>query len=109
MFANAWVCPRDTARGRATVNQNQIATLLGLDRTVVHCTVKSLIREGLVPERKAPSGRALLLQLTAKGNRYRSVLIQQRRAVDAKLRRRLSPRQFYALIRQLEVLSGLDF
>jgi DNA-binding MarR family transcriptional regulator len=74
-----------------------------------HRTVKSLIREGLVSERKAPSGRALFLQLTAKGNRYRSVLIQQRRAVDAKLRRRLSPRQFTALIRQLEVLSGLHF
>jgi DNA-binding MarR family transcriptional regulator len=79
--------------GGVTQNQNQIATLLGLDRTVVRRTVKSLIREGLVSERKAPSGRALLLQLTAKGNRYRSVLIQQRRAVDAKLRRRLSPRQ----------------
>jgi DNA-binding MarR family transcriptional regulator len=108
VFANAWVCPRDTARG-ATLNQNRIATLLGLDRTVVHRTVKSLIREGLVSERKAPSGKALLLQLTAKENRYRSVLIQQRRAVDAKLRLRLSPRQFSALIRQLEVLSGLDF
>ena len=43
------------------------------------------------------------------GNRYRSVLIQQRRAIDAKLRRRLSPRQFSTLIRQLEVLSSLDF
>jgi DNA-binding MarR family transcriptional regulator len=100
---------RATLRGGATLNQNQIATLLGLDRTVVHRTVKSLIREGLVSERKASSGRALLLQLAAKGNRYRSVLIQQRRAVDAKLRRRLSPRQFSTLIRQLEVLSGLDF
>jgi DNA-binding MarR family transcriptional regulator len=98
-----------TLRGGAALNQNQIATLLGLDRTVVHRTVKSLIREGLVSERKAPSGRALLLQLTAKGNRYRSVLIQQRRALDAKLRRRLSPRQFSTLIRQLEVLAGLDF
>jgi len=97
-----------TLRGGATLNQNQIATLLGLDRTVVHRTVKSLICEGLVSERK-PSGRALLLQVTAKGNRYRSVLIQQCRAVDATLRRRLSPRQFSTLIRQLEVLSGLDF
>jgi DNA-binding MarR family transcriptional regulator len=68
-----------TLRGGATLNQNRIATLLGRDRTVVHRTVKSLIREGLVAERKAPSGRALLLQLTPKGNRYRSVLIQQRR------------------------------
>jgi DNA-binding MarR family transcriptional regulator len=93
----------------ATLNQNQIATLLGLDRTVVHRTVKSLIREGLVAERKAPSGRALLLQLTAKGNRYRSVLIQQRSAVDEKVRRQLSARQFPRLIRLLEILSTLDF
>jgi DNA-binding MarR family transcriptional regulator len=98
-----------TLRGAATLNQNQLAALLGLDRTVVHRTVKTLIREGLVAERKAPSGRALLLQVTAKGNRYRSVLIQQRRSVDAELRRRLSPRQFSTLIRQLEVLSSLDF
>jgi DNA-binding MarR family transcriptional regulator len=98
-----------TLRGGATLNQNQIATLLGLDRTVAHRTVKSLIREGLVSERKAPSGRALLLQVTLKGNRYRAVLIQQRRAVDAKLRRRLSSRQFSTLIWQLEVLSRLDF
>ena len=98
-----------TLRGGATLNQNQIATQLGLDRTVVHRTVKSLIREGLVSEKKAPSGRALLLQLTSEGHRYRSVLIEQRRAVDAQLRRQLSPRQFATLIRLLEVLSALDF
>jgi MarR family len=46
-----------TLRGGAP--QNQIATLLGVDRTVVHRTVKSLIRERLVSERKAPSGRTL--------------------------------------------------
>ena len=98
-----------TLRGGATLNQNQIATLLGLDRTVVHRTIKSLIREKLVSERKAPSGRAFLLQLTPKGNLYRSFLIQQRRAVDAKLRRQLSPRQFSTLIRLLHQLSTLDF
>jgi DNA-binding MarR family transcriptional regulator len=98
-----------TLRGGATLNQNQIARLLGLDRTVVHRTVKSLIREGLVSEQKAPSGRALPLQLTPKGHRYRSFLIQQRRAVDAQLRRQLSPRQFATLIRLLEALSALDF
>lgn len=98
-----------TLRGGATLNQNQIATLLGMDRTVVHRTVKSLIREKLVTEKKAPSGRALLLQLTPKGNLYREFLIQQRRAVDAKLRRQLSPRQFSTLIRLLHLLSTLDF
>lgn len=98
-----------TLRGGALLNQNQIATLLGLDRTVVHRAVKSLIREGLVSEKKAPSGRALLLELTPKGNRYRSVLIQQRRAVDEKLRQQLSRRKFSTLIHLLQVLSELDF
>jgi DNA-binding MarR family transcriptional regulator len=98
-----------TLRGGAKLNQNQIATLLGLDRTVVHRTVKALIREGLVSEKKASSGRALLLELTAKGNRYRSVLIQQRRAVDEKLRQQLSPGIFSTLISLLQVLSALDF
>lgn len=98
-----------TLRGGATLNQNQIATLLGLDRTVVHRTVKSLIHEKLVSEKKAPSGRALLLQLTPKGSHYRAFLIQQRRAVDCKLRKQLSPRQFSTLIRLLHLLSTLDF
>jgi DNA-binding MarR family transcriptional regulator len=98
-----------TLRGGATLNQNQIATLLGLDRTVVHRTVKSLIREGLVSDRKAPTGRALLLRLTSKGNRYRAVLIQQRRSVDEKLRQQLSPGKFSTLIHLLQVLSALDF
>jgi DNA-binding MarR family transcriptional regulator len=91
------------------LNQNQIATLLGLVRTVVHRAVTSLIREGLLSEKKAPSGRALLLEFTAKGSRYRSVLIQQRRAVDEKLRQELSRRKFSTLIHQLQVLSELDF
>jgi DNA-binding MarR family transcriptional regulator len=93
----------------ATLNQNQIATLLGLDRTVVHRTIKSLIREKLVSEKKAPSGRALRLELTPKGIHYRAWLIQQRRAVDAGLRKQLSRRQFATLLRLLRLLSSLDF
>src|SRR5271155_5062897 len=75
-----------TLRGDASPNQNQIAKMLGFDRTVVHRTVRSLIREGLVSEKRAKTGRALLLQLTAKGNRYREFLIEQRRSADEKLR-----------------------
>src|ERR1700730_4949177 len=56
-----------TLRGDATLNQNQIAKMLGFDRTVVHRTVRSLIRVGMVSEKKAKTGRALLLQLTPKG------------------------------------------
>src|SRR6201998_3209993 len=64
-----------TLRGGAALNQNQIATLLGLDRTVVHRAIKSMVREGLVSERKAKSGRAIHITLTPKGHRYRKRLI----------------------------------
>src|SRR3979411_3308459 len=76
-----------TLRGGAALNQNQIATLLGFDRTVVHRAIKSMVQEGLLSERKAESGRALLVQLTAKGNKYREYLIEERRAIDEKLRK----------------------
>ena len=45
-----------TLRDGATPNQNQIATLLGFDRTVVHRAVKSLAKEGLVSEHREKIG-----------------------------------------------------
>lgn len=98
-----------TLRGGASLNQNQIATLLELDRTVVHRSIKTMIQEGLLTERKADSGRALLVQLTAKGNRYREYLINERRAVDEKLRGKLTPREVSTLIRLLRVAAALEF
>src|SRR6516225_4673788 len=59
-----------TLRGGAILNQNQIATLLGLDRTVVHRAIKSMAQEGLVSKQRAESGRAIPIQLTAKGSKY---------------------------------------
>src|SRR5215470_8579732 len=56
-----------TLRGGANMNQNQIATLLGFDRTVVHRAIKSMAQEGLISERRAKSGRAIHVQLTTKG------------------------------------------
>ena len=47
-----------TLRGGAALNSNQIATRLDLDRTVVHRAIKTMIREGLVSEAKAKSGRS---------------------------------------------------
>src|SRR5512135_1266350 len=64
-----------TLRDGETLNQNQIATRLGFDRTVVHRAIKSMVQEGLIAEKKAESGRAILLHLTAKGNKYRERLI----------------------------------
>src|SRR5882762_6516610 len=54
-----------TLRGGASRNQNQIATLLGFDRTVVHRAIKTMIQEGLLSERKelSPSEIPTLLWL----------------------------------------------
>ncbi len=43
-----------TLRGGAARNPNQIAKLLGFDRTVVHRAIKTMIREGLLAKKKPP-------------------------------------------------------
>ncbi len=98
-----------TLRGGAVLNQNQIATLLGIDRTMVHRSIKAMVAEGLVSEKKAKSGRALLVQLTAKGNKYREYLIKERRAVEEKLRKQLTPEEIAVLLRLLKVVAELEF
>jgi DNA-binding MarR family transcriptional regulator len=96
-----------TLRGGASLNQNQIAKLLSFDRTVVHRTVKSLVREGLLSEKKAPTGRALLLTLTPKGNKFHEQLIQARIAADEKVREALTPKDRVTLLRLLHQLANL--
>jgi len=98
-----------TLRGGVALNQNQIAKRLSLDRTVVHRAIKTMLREGLLTEKKAPSGRGLLVQLSAKGNASREVMIKHRRALDAKLRETLTPREISTLTRLLAVFTELDF
>lgn len=98
-----------TLRGGAVLNQNQIATLLGFDRTVVHRSIKTMLQEGLVSERRAESGRALLVQLTPKGNKYRELLIRERRAAEEKVRQKLTPQQTATLIRLLKTVAEVDF
>jgi DNA-binding MarR family transcriptional regulator len=98
-----------TLRGGAARNQNQIATLLGFDRTVVHRAIKTMIHEGLLSERKAKSGTALLVQLTAKGNKYREYLIKERRAAEEKLRKKLAPDEIAKLLRLLKVIAEVKF
>jgi DNA-binding MarR family transcriptional regulator len=97
-----------TLRGGAALNQNQIATLLGFDRTVVHRCIRSMIQEGLVSERKANSGRALLVQLTPKGTRYREYLIKERQEAEEKLRKELTPEECATLVRLLKVVAELE-
>lgn len=98
-----------TLRGGAALNQNQIATQLGLDRTVVHRSIKSLLHEGFVSEKKAPTGRAILVSLTPKGNKYRGQLINARVAADDKLRKVLSTEERSNLLRLLKRVAELEF
>src|SRR5215813_399552 len=98
-----------TLRGGAALNQNQIATLLGFDRTVVHRAIKTMVLEGLVSERKAKSGRAIHVQLTSKGNKYRERLIQARVAADESIQHRLTPDECTTLLRLLKLIAELEF
>jgi DNA-binding MarR family transcriptional regulator len=98
-----------TLRGGATLNQNQIAKLLGFDRTVVHRAIKSCVQDGLISEKKAASGRAILVSLTAKGNKYRDHLIKTRLAADEKVRRALSEEERATFIRLLRLVAELEF
>src|ERR1700740_932768 len=97
-----------TLRGGATRKQNQIATLLGLDRTVVHRSIKSMAQEGLVSERKAKSGRAILVQLTPKGKKYRERLIKARVEADENIRGQLSSYERTILLRLLRLIAELE-
>ena len=97
-----------TLRGGATLNQNQIATLLGLDRTVVHRAIKSMVKEGLLSERKAKSGKAIQVSLTPKGYRYRKRLINARIAADDKLQKKLTPEERTTLLRLLKLIAELE-
>jgi len=98
-----------TLRDGAARNPNQIATMLGLDRTVVHRAIKTMVQEGLVAERKAPSGRAIPVKLTAKGNQYRERLIQARKAADDFIRRQMAAEEREALLRLLKVVAECEF
>jgi DNA-binding MarR family transcriptional regulator len=98
-----------TLRDCAELNKNQIATQLGLDRTVVHRSIKTMVQEGLLAEKKAKSGRAILVRLTAKGQRYREFLIQQRRLADTKLNAELGAQERSTLIGLLKLVAELEF
>ncbi len=98
-----------TLRGGTTLNQNQIATLLGFDRTVVHRAIKTMAQEGLVSEHKAKSGRAIQVQLTAKGRKYRERLIEARKAAEQSVRQQMTTDERETLIRLLKSVAECDF
>ena len=98
-----------TLRGGTALNSNQIATLLDFDRTVVHRAIKLLAKEGLVSEHRAKSGRAIRIQLTAKGRKYRERLIKVRVAVDESVRRQMTSQERETLLRLLKLVAESDF
>ena len=98
-----------TLRDGASLNQNQIATLLGLDRTVVHRAIKLMVSEGLLTEKKAPTGRAINVQLSAKGKKYRQRLIEARVAADESIRQQMTPEQREMLLRLLKLVAQCEF
>ena len=97
-----------TLRGGTVLNQNQIATLLGFDRTVVHRAVKAMAREGLVLERRARAGRAILVQLTAKGKKYRERVIQARKDAERKVRGQMRLEERKKLLRLLKLVATCE-
>ena len=98
-----------TLRDGVTLNQNQIATLLSLDRTVVHRAIKSMKREGLVTERKAKSGRAIHVRITTKGTEYRKHLIKARMAADDTVRQKMTSEERETLLRLLRIVAECEF
>jgi len=98
-----------TLRDGSPLNQNQIATLLGFDRTVVHRAIKSLAKEGLVSEHRAKSGRAIQVQLTGEGRRYRERLISARMTADESVRRQMTGEERETLLRLLRLVAECEF
>jgi DNA-binding MarR family transcriptional regulator len=98
-----------TLRSGTALNQNQIATLLGFDRTVVHRAIKSLAHEGLVSEHSAKSGRAIRVQLTAKGRKYRERLVEARQTAEASIRRQMTSQERETLLRLLKLVAECEF
>lgn len=96
-------------RHDAALNQNQIAKRLGFDRTVVHRAIKTMLKEGLVSERKANTGRALLLSLTPRGKKYHQALIEHRLSADEKVRQVLTANERGILIRHLKLMAEMEF
>jgi DNA-binding MarR family transcriptional regulator len=98
-----------TLRSGTALNSNQISTLLGLDRTVVHRAIKLLAKEGLVSEHRAKSGRAIRVQLTAKGKKYRERLVKARVTADESVRQKMTSEERETLLRLLKLVAECEF
>ena len=96
-------------RDGIVLNQNQIATLLAIDRTVVHRAVKLMVKEGLLAERKGRSGKEIPVSLTAKGRNYRERLIKTRVAADEVLRQQMTAEEREIFLRLLRRVAECEF
>jgi DNA-binding MarR family transcriptional regulator len=68
-----------------------------------------LAQEGLVSEHKAKWGRAILVQLTAKGRKYRERLIEARKSADESVRRKMTSEEGETLLRLLTLVAECEF
>jgi len=94
-----------TLRDGTERNQNQIARLLGFDRTVVHRSIGTMLKEGLVSRAKMTTGRSFAIRLTPKGEQYRSMLIKERRAAEEKMAVTFGAAERATLLRLLKTLA----
>ena len=96
-------------RDGTVLNQNQIATAVGIDRTVVHRAVKLLVKEGLLAERRGTSGKEIPVSLTAKGRNYRERLIKTRIGADEILRQQMTAEEREVFLRLLKRVAECKF
>jgi len=94
-------------RGGSELNQNQIARLLGFDRTVVHRAIGTMLKEGLVSKTKADAGRAFAIRLTSKGKQYREQLVKERRAAEEKVAETMNGKERSMLLDLLARVADL--
>ena len=95
-------------RDGTMLNQNRIAKLLNIDRTVVHRTIRSLIEEGLITEHKPKSGRAIELRLSPRGKKYREELIEARKSADQSIRTCMTTEDRKMLLRLLKRIAQCE-
>ncbi len=98
-----------TLRSGAERNPNQIAMMLGFDRTVVHRAIATMVKERLVSKAKSERGRSFVIRLTPKGEKYREFLIRERKAAEEKLTKVLKQGERAALLRCLKLVGEAEF
>ena len=79
MLCDSWQV-HPALQSSAELNQNQIATLLGLDRTVVHRAIKAMVQEGACVGEKSKIGQSNSHYVDGKRPQ-----IRRKRLIDARI------------------------